>query len=103
MVTLYATLGIEALIYGINQTKTKFLITSSEQLFKLEKIIKHLSTVTHVIVMFDKFSSKAVDDFKTMSMKEARIKSFKLEEVVDIGATSPLIQDYEKPQRDDLG
>ena len=103
MVTLYATLGIEALIHGINQTKTKFLITSSEQLVKLEKTIKHLSTVTHVIVMTDDFNTKAMDDFKSISMKEARIKSFKIEEVIDIGTASPFIQDYEKPKRDDLG
>ena len=101
--TLYATLGIEALIYGINQTKTKFLITSGEQLSKLEKIINQIPTVTHIVVMTDKFNSKAVDNFKSLSIKEAGIESLKMQEVIDIGAESPIIQDYEKPRRDDLG
>jgi hypothetical protein len=37
VVTLYSTLGIEALTFGINQTETSFLITSGEQLPKLQK------------------------------------------------------------------
>ena len=101
--TLYATLGIEALVYGINQTKTKFLITSGEQLSKLERIIHQIPTVTHIILISDKFNLQAVDHFKNLSIKEAGIQSLKIQEVIDIGAETPLIKDYERPKRDDLG
>lgn len=36
VVTLYSTLGIEALKYGINETESTHIITSSDQLSKIE-------------------------------------------------------------------
>ena len=36
VVTLYSTLGIEALKYGINETSATHIVTSSDQLVKIE-------------------------------------------------------------------
>lgn len=54
IVTLYATLGIDALCYGINQTKTKFVITTGDQMDKLTKIMGKIPTVSHIVVVCDK-------------------------------------------------
>jgi hypothetical protein len=36
VVTLYSTLGIDALKYGINETEATHIITSGDQLVKIE-------------------------------------------------------------------
>lgn len=58
IVTLYATLGIDALAYGINETKAHYLVTSSDQLPKVQKILGKVPSLTHLIVFTDKFSEK---------------------------------------------
>ena len=61
VVTLYSTLGLDALAYGINQTNASLLITSGEQLPKIQKILGRVSSLTHVVVICDKFNEKAVN------------------------------------------
>lgn len=60
VVTLYSTLGIDALAYGVNQTNASMLITSGEQLPKIQKILNRVNSLTHVVVICDKFTEKAV-------------------------------------------
>ena len=60
VVTLYSTLGIEALVYGIKQTNAEMLITSGEQLSKIQKILPKCPYLKHVIVISDKFNQKFV-------------------------------------------
>ncbi len=103
VVTLYATLGTEALAYGINQTKAKFLVTSGEQFFKIEKILSEITTVTHIIVICDKFNSKSFDDFKNKKNPLATsVKTYKMQDILELGEKLPINNDFEKPKRDDL-
>lgn len=56
LVTLYATLGQEALIHGINETEVSCVITSQELLPKFRNILPCTPNVT-VLVLFDQLSS----------------------------------------------
>lgn len=100
IVTLYATLGIEALTYGINQTATSFLITSGDQLPKIQKILHKIPTVTHLIVITDKFSHKNLLEFKNSITSSMKV--FTIEEVEKFGVESEKIETYTVPNTDDL-
>lgn len=49
--TIYATLGDEGLVHGINETEVKTVITSEELLSRLTRLIPRLPNVTHVVYM----------------------------------------------------
>lgn len=100
VVTLYATLGIDALTFGINQTETSFLITSGEQLPKLQKILHKIPTVTHLIVITDKFSHKNLLEFKNSITNSMKV--FTVEEVEKFGIESDKCETYTRPTADDL-
>ncbi|CAL1538248.1 unnamed protein product [Lymnaea stagnalis] len=51
VVTLYATLGIDAIIHGINETQVARVITSLELIPKFQEVLPLTPSVTHVIVM----------------------------------------------------
>jgi long-chain acyl-CoA synthetase len=99
VVTLYATLGIEALAFGINQTKSKYLITSSDSLPKIMTILDKIQNVTNIIVFTDKFSEKIVNDFKK---KASGIKVHTFDEVESLGSNSKKIENFKSPKKDDL-
>ena len=99
VVTLYATLGMEALAFGINQTKAKYLVTSSEQLPKILKIMDKIPNVTHLMVFVDKFGEKNFNEFKS---KASHLKVYSLREVEELGAKSPKIEKYSSPKAEDL-
>ena len=90
--------GIDALAFGINQTKSKYLITSSEQLPKILTILDRITNVTHVIVFTDKFTNKLVDDFKR---KASGIKVYTFQEIEELGANSKE-EEFVSPKKDDL-
>ncbi len=101
VVTLYATLGLEALSYGINQTKTKFMIASGDQITKLTNILTQIPTLTHIILICDKVNGAGIDEFKLLAMNHG-IKVFTYAEIIFKGSKTPLIEDYTKPTRKDL-
>lgn len=72
IVTLYATLGIDALAYGIIQTNTKFLITSGDQLSKLEQVLDKIPSVSHIIVVTDKVNSDYLETFRLSAKKHGK-------------------------------
>lgn len=100
VVTLYSTLGIDALTFGINQTETSYLITSGEQLPKLQKIIHKIPTVTHLIVIADKFSQKNLLEFKNSITSTTKV--FTIEEVEKFGVESDKVEAYTRPTAKDL-
>ncbi len=101
VVTLYATLGLEALSFGINQTKTKFIVASGDQIPKLTSIITEIPTVTHIVLICDSVNGAGIDEFKLLAMNHG-IKVFTYAEVVFKGSKTPLIEDYTAPTRHDL-
>jgi long-chain acyl-CoA synthetase len=100
IVTLYATLGVDALAYGINQTSAQYVFTSTEQLPKLAKILSKIPNITTVIVFDDKFTQKNLVDFKLKC--PGTIKVFTMNDVETIGKESQQIENYERPTKDDL-
>jgi long-chain acyl-CoA synthetase len=100
IVTLYATLGTDALSFGINQTSASFVFTNGEQLPKLQKIIKKIANITHIIVFDDKYTEAYLNDFKKNCPKS--ISAYTMSEVEKIGAESEEFTDYKIPQKDDL-
>ena len=99
MTTLYATLGIDALLFGINQTQTQCLIISQEQIIKLNAIIDKINTVSHIIVITDKFSNANINEFKILASKH-NINVFSFEEVSNKNEPN---ENYQSPKADDLG
>lgn len=53
MVTLYATLGEDAIIHGLNETEVEFVLTSHEQLPKFKNVLKQTPSVKKIIYMED--------------------------------------------------
>ncbi|XP_076436077.1 long-chain-fatty-acid--CoA ligase 4-like isoform X2 [Babylonia areolata] len=51
VVTLYATLGQEAIIHGISETEVTHVITSQDQLSKFDGVLERMPLVTHLVVM----------------------------------------------------
>lgn len=49
VVTVYATLGEEALIYGINESEAEFIITDSQLLPKLSSVASKLTKLRHIV------------------------------------------------------
>ena len=99
IVTLYSTLGVEALAFGINQTQSSFLITSSEQLPKVQKILDKVPGLKTLIVFTDKFSQKNLNDFKA---KATSLNVYSIEEVEEIGKREPMCEDFTAPKKNDL-
>lgn len=105
VVTLYATLGVDALSYGVNQTETKFLVTSGDCVHKLDSILDQIPTVTHIIVVCDKVNSSGYEAFKTLAAKHDK-KVFKFDEIVEQGKSTENVEtlnnNYEAPEKNDL-
>ena len=101
VVTLYATLGVEALSFGVNQTETKVLVTSGDCLEKLGSIIGEIPTVTHVVVVCDQVNSSGYEKFKALAAKHEK-KVLTFNEIVEEGQNNPVITDFQTPEKNDL-
>jgi long-chain acyl-CoA synthetase len=88
VVTQYATLGIQALSFGINQTGASFVFASGETLTKIESILKEIPKVSHLIVYTDTFTVKSLNEFRTKSSNTTLKYVYSINEVEEIGATS---------------
>lgn len=98
LVTLYSTLGVEALAYGINQTEASYVITSGEQLNKIEKILSKIPQVTNLIVITDQFNHNQMQKFQS-DYKYPKCVAFS--EVEKEGSQS-IERKYTRPRKDDL-
>ncbi|UJR29514.1 hypothetical protein I4U23_010731 [Adineta vaga] len=70
LVTLYSTLGDEAVKYAINESEVKIIITSQELTSKLEKTLDEMEKVRHVIyfpAVAKPASAKVPQDKKTIT------------------------------------
>lgn len=64
VVTLYATLGEEAIAHGINETEVTLVITSHDLLPKFKKILELTPRVKTLIYMEDKLAKTDVTGYK---------------------------------------
>ncbi|KAK6117805.1 hypothetical protein DH2020_048432 [Rehmannia glutinosa] len=72
VVTIYASLGDDALIHSLNETQVSTLICDSKQLKKLAAISSSLPTIRHIIYFDDDGSSvtQEIDNWKVSSFTE---------------------------------
>ncbi|XP_028517196.1 long-chain-fatty-acid--CoA ligase 4 [Exaiptasia diaphana] len=68
VVTIYATLGDDAVVHGINQTDVEFVITDAELLPKLAAIAHKLKNVRHIIYIGEISKSAMIDFPRNMKM-----------------------------------
>ncbi|XP_042869237.1 long-chain-fatty-acid--CoA ligase 4-like isoform X1 [Penaeus japonicus] len=80
--TLYATLGDEAVIHGINETEVRHIITSHELLPKFKTLLRKCPLVTHITYFRDQLKPTDVSGYKDGIV----FNSF--EEVIDKGKKS---------------
>ncbi|KAM1059605.1 hypothetical protein TB1_023653 [Malus domestica] len=83
VVTIYASLGEDALIHSLNETQVSTLICDSKQLKKLAAITSSLNTIQNVIYFEDEGSS---DASVSGSMGDLKVASFS--EVEKLGQES---------------
>lgn len=62
VVTLYATLGDEGILYGLSETGCSLVITTKKLLPKIENNLKSLQSIRHVIYMEDPGKEKERSD-----------------------------------------
>lgn len=94
IVTIYATLGDEGVIHGINETDAAIVVTSHELLPKFKALLPKLPNVQTVIYMRDQLHETKTDGFK----EDVRILPF--EEVIKLGSTSNAVA--EPPCAEDI-
>ncbi len=86
VVTIYATLGEEAIAHGINETEVSFVITSHDLLPKFKSLLKSTPKVKTIIYMEDQLSetdsSGLREDVNIIAFKEVLKKG----EAMQIGA-----------------
>uniref|UniRef100_A0A1J3ICP4 Long chain acyl-CoA synthetase 9, chloroplastic n=1 Tax=Noccaea caerulescens TaxID=107243 RepID=A0A1J3ICP4_NOCCA len=81
VVTIYSSLGEEALCHSLNETEVTTVICGNKELKKLMDISQQLETVKRVICMDDEFPSEANTTWKTTSF--ADVQKLGLENPVD--------------------
>lgn len=64
VVTLYATLGIEAIAHGINETEVTLVITSHDLLPKFKQILQLTPRVQTLIYMEDQLAKTDITGYK---------------------------------------
>lgn len=82
VVTIYATLGDDAIAHGINETEVDTVITSFELISKFKKILPNTPKVKTLIYMEDQLKQLNTDGFKE------GVKIIKFTEVLKLGSES---------------
>lgn len=84
VVTIYATLGDEAIAHGINETEVTTVITSHDLLPKFKHILDLTPRVNTLIFMEDQLKETEVDGYKE------GIRIIPYQEVLRLGAKSTI-------------
>ena len=88
--TLYATLGEDGIVYGINQTKVKCLVTNYDLLGKLKNILDQLKDLECVIYFEGIKETNITEIFSKEERKKIRFYSFK--QIEETGKSHPELQ-----------
>uniref|UniRef100_A0A0N4Z7T8 long-chain-fatty-acid--CoA ligase n=1 Tax=Parastrongyloides trichosuri TaxID=131310 RepID=A0A0N4Z7T8_PARTI len=74
VVTVYATLGEEAVTYAIKESGGKVLFTTASHLDTIKKIRENIPDIEHVIYFEDRFNPSNTDPKKQETIKELKTK-----------------------------
>lgn len=84
VVTIYATLGDDAIAHGINETEVTTVITSHDLLPKFKNILAMTPKVNTLIYMEDQLKKTETDGYKD------GVKIIPFQQVIDMGTTSKI-------------
>lgn len=84
IVTIYASLGDDALVHSLNETQVSTLICDQKQLKKLAAISSSLSSIRHIVYFDDEDSGSTA----TQDLSDWKVLSFK--EVEKLGKDNPV-------------
>uniref|UniRef100_A0AC35THC1 AMP-binding domain-containing protein n=1 Tax=Rhabditophanes sp. KR3021 TaxID=114890 RepID=A0AC35THC1_9BILA len=76
LVTIYATLGEEAVANAVKETGAKVLITSEDQLIKLKQIADNIPTIRKIVCFKEKFSKEVKELTKIEGKVVQRYEQF---------------------------
>ncbi|XP_065172166.1 LOW QUALITY PROTEIN: long-chain-fatty-acid--CoA ligase 4-like [Atheta coriaria] len=96
VVTIYATLGDEAIAHGINETEVTTVITSYDLMPKFKKILDLTPKVKTLIYMEDQLKNLTI----LSTRKRTDIQVVKYQDVIDLGSKSKF--DNSMPAPDDV-
>ncbi|KAJ6401491.1 hypothetical protein OIU84_016821 [Salix udensis] len=85
VVTIYASLGLDALVYSLNETQVSTLICDPKHLKTLAQISSKITTIKNVIYFED---GETTNDLGVSGMSNWKVSSFS--EVEKLGENSPL-------------
>jgi len=74
VVTIYATLGDEAIAHGINETEVDTVITSHDLLPKFKRLLDMMPEVKTIIYMEDQLKSTDTKGYKVVFSISSNIK-----------------------------
>ncbi|XP_018324557.1 long-chain-fatty-acid--CoA ligase 4 isoform X2 [Agrilus planipennis] len=94
VVTIYATLGDDAIAHGINETEVTTVITSFSLMPKFKNILHKTPNVSTVIYMEDQLKKLDHNGYKE------NVEIFKFSEVIQKGSTSKI--ENNPPRTDDI-
>ncbi|OWF44421.1 long-chain-fatty-acid--CoA ligase 4-like [Mizuhopecten yessoensis] len=96
VVTLYATLGLDSIVHGVNQSEVSYVITSSALLPKFKGIIHKMPKLSHLIYIGGNRTPQ-ISDFPS------HVKVLSMAEVETMGAMPENIQTpVTQPKREDI-
>jgi len=96
-VTLYATLGDEGVIHGINQTEVEYVITSHDLLPKFKSILKECPKVKHLVYMEDPLKKTDTSGFPDRVQIHAFVDVLSLGSKSSFGMSSHISRQHKHP------
>ena len=108
MATLFATLGQEGVIFGMNETEVEHVITTEDLLPTLLKVINRIPRVRHIYVIdlhpgLLKTSKVTQADFDKVTGPDRKVQIVSYKKMLEIGASIPEDQaEYTRPKPDDV-
>jgi long-chain acyl-CoA synthetase len=95
LVTLYANLGDDAIVHGVNETEVTHLITSHELMPKFRNVLHRTPSVKHVIFLEDQINTTDKSGYKD----GVQLHGFR--EVIELGRKSMKNFSVRRPTPDD--
>jgi len=92
VLTVYANLGLEALVYALSQAKVTYILTNGNLLSQLAQVVKTCPTIKHVI-----FTDKANQQAAT-AMQDLGITLYSFAEIEKLGSQNPVPHTPPKPE-----
>lgn len=95
LVTLYANLGDDAIVHGVNETEVTHVITTHELMPKFRNVLQRTPTVKHLIFLEDQVNATDRSGYK----EGVEIHAF--QDIIDLGRKSTTNYPIKRPTKDD--